>query len=118
MLVTKHRGCKGTIGDRRPDSATRVAFLVRVSSDEQDERGTIENQKHYLQRKYAADMDPDSPQPMVLAAIYEEVLRAGGLPFVNCGVSGTAEVLYELGSDEQLTWLSPAALAKQSWSPD
>jgi hypothetical protein len=29
---------------------TRVAFLVRVSSDEQDDRGTIENQKQYLER--------------------------------------------------------------------
>ena len=50
-------------------SALPVAFYRRVSNDELKERGTIENQRHYLYRKYDADLAPDSPQPLTLVEL-------------------------------------------------
>jgi aminopeptidase len=45
-------------------------------------------------------------EPLMLA-VYEEVLRAGGRPMPQVGLSGAAELLYELGSDDQLDWVNP-----------
>jgi aminopeptidase len=45
-------------------------------------------------------------EPLV-QAIYEEVLRAGGLPIMQLQTSGTQAAFYELASDEQLDWVPP-----------
>ncbi len=42
-------------------------------------------------------------------AIYEEVLRAGGLPIMQLTTEGAAAALYDLASDEQLDWVPPTA---------
>ena len=47
-------------------------------------------------------------EPLALA-IYEHVLRAGGLPIVNLMLEGQAPLFYKLASDEQLDWVSPTA---------
>ena len=48
----------------------------------------------------------DAGSPLVLS-LYEAALRAGALPYTNVGLPGLTESLLELGSDEQLTYLSP-----------
>ena len=48
-------------------------------------------------------------EPLALA-VYEEVLRAGGLPIVQLAPDGATASFYELASDEQLDWVSPPAL--------
>src|SRR5919107_1608952 len=45
-------------------------------------------------------------EPLV-QAIYEEILRAGGLPIVQVQTSGALAAFYELASDEQLDWVPP-----------
>ena len=45
-------------------------------------------------------------EPLV-QAIYEEVLRAGGLPIMQLQTSGAQASFYELASDEQLDWVPP-----------
>jgi len=45
-------------------------------------------------------------EPLV-QAVYEEVLRAGGLPIVQLATSGAQASFYELASDEQLDWVAP-----------
>ena len=47
-----------------------------------------------------------SAEPLV-QAIYEEVLRAGGLPILQLQTSGAQAAFYELASDEQLDWVPP-----------
>ena len=45
-------------------------------------------------------------EPLV-QAIYEEVLRAGGLPIMQLQTSGAHAAFYELASEEQLDWVPP-----------
>src|SRR5918997_7182250 len=45
-------------------------------------------------------------EPLV-QAVYEEILRAGGLPIVQLQTSGGLATFYELASDEQLDWVAP-----------
>jgi aminopeptidase len=45
-------------------------------------------------------------EPLV-QAVYEEVLRAGGLPIMQLQTSGAQAALYDLASDEQLDWVAP-----------
>ena len=47
-------------------------------------------------------------EPLALA-VYEEVLRAGGLPVVQLTPEGAAAAFYDLASDEQLEWVAPTA---------
>ena len=47
-------------------------------------------------------------EPLV-QAVYEEVLRAGGLPIVQLSPEGAQAAFYELASDEQLDWVPPTA---------
>ena len=47
-------------------------------------------------------------EPLV-QAVYEEVLRTGGLPIVQLATEGAAASFYELASDEQLDWVPPTA---------
>src|SRR3954454_17979495 len=45
-------------------------------------------------------------EPLV-QAIYEEILRAGGLPIMQLQTSGAQAAFFELASDEQLDWVAP-----------
>src|SRR5215216_7191447 len=45
-------------------------------------------------------------EPLV-QAIYEEVLRAGGLPIMQLQPSGAQAAFYELATDTQLDWVPP-----------
>jgi aminopeptidase len=45
----------------------------------------------------------------LLQAVYEEVLRAGGLPIMQVSTEGAAASFYELAGDEQLEWIPPTA---------
>jgi aminopeptidase len=45
-------------------------------------------------------------EPLV-QAVYEEVLRAGGLPILQMTTEEAAAALYRFGSDEQLAWIPP-----------
>ena len=47
-------------------------------------------------------------EPLV-QAVYEEVLRAGGLPVMQLTTEEAAAAYYELASDEQLDWVPPTA---------
>jgi aminopeptidase len=47
-------------------------------------------------------------EPLV-QAIYEEVLRAGGLPVMQLSTQEALPAFYELASDAQLEWVSPTA---------
>jgi aminopeptidase len=49
-----------------------------------------------------------SAEPLV-QAVYEEVLRAGGLPVVQLTPENAAAAFYSLASDEQLAWVPPPA---------
>lgn len=53
----------------------------------------------------AIGSDP-AGMPLV-CALYEAVLRAGGHPFFNAGSEVLDEILLELGTDEQLDYVSP-----------
>jgi site-specific DNA recombinase len=59
---------------------TRVAFYVRVSSEEQTERATAKNQIEYLQKKYQANFDPDSLEPMQFVGQFVDDGYSGALP--------------------------------------
>src|SRR6185503_3385174 len=47
-------------------------------------------------------------QPLALA-VYEEVLKAGGLPVVDLTMSGQGPAFFKHASDKQLEWVSPTA---------
>jgi aminopeptidase len=49
-----------------------------------------------------------SAEPIV-QAVYEEVLRAGGLPIMQLTTDGASASFYGLASDEQLEWIPPTA---------
>ena len=44
----------------------------------------------------------------LIAEVYREALRAGGHPVVNLGLPRVRELALKEGSDEQLSWISPA----------
>ena len=58
---------------------TRVAFYVRVSSEEQTERATARNQIDFLQKKYQANFDPDSLEPMQFVGQFVDDGYSGAL---------------------------------------
>jgi len=79
--------------DQRADALGRV--LVRYSTKvEKDDVCVIQA--------------PTTAEPLA-QSVYEEVLRAGGLPVVQMVPEGAAAAFYELASDEQLDWVSPPA---------
>jgi aminopeptidase len=47
-------------------------------------------------------------EPLV-QAVYEEVLKAGGLPVMQMTSEGAAAAFYSLASDEQLDWVAPTS---------
>jgi aminopeptidase len=52
-------------------------------------------------------IEAESPAELLAQAIYEEVLRTGGMPIVELAMEGQAPAFYKLASDEQLDWVSP-----------
>ena len=67
--------------------------------------------------KYSTNVQPDDvcviqsttgAEPLV-QAIYEEVLRAGGLPIMQLTTEGAVPAFYELANDKQLEWIPPTA---------
>jgi aminopeptidase len=50
-----------------------------------------------------------SPAEVIVQAVYEEVLRAGGLPIMQLTTAEAQASFFELASDEQLDWIPPTA---------
>jgi aminopeptidase len=50
-----------------------------------------------------------STAEVLVQAVYEEVLRAGGLPIMQLSTDGAAPAFYELASDAQLDWIPPTS---------
>ena len=50
-----------------------------------------------------------SAAEVLVQAVYEEVLRAGGLPIMQLTTTGAQSAFYELASDPQLDWVPPTA---------
>jgi aminopeptidase len=46
---------------------------------------------------------------VLVQAVYEEVLRAGGLPIMQMTTDGALSAFYELASDTQLDWIPPTS---------
>jgi aminopeptidase len=46
---------------------------------------------------------------VLVQAVYEEVLRAGGLPVMHLTTEGAQSAFYGLADDEQLDWIAPPA---------
>jgi aminopeptidase len=46
---------------------------------------------------------------VLVQAVYEEILRAGGLPIMQLSTEGAAPAFYELAADHQLEWIPPTA---------
>jgi aminopeptidase len=79
--------------DARAEALARI--LVRYST--RVERGDV-----------CVIQSTTGAEPLV-QAVYEEVLRAGGLPLMQLTTEGAAAAFYELASDEQLDWVPPTA---------
>ncbi len=67
---------------------------------------------HYSTRVAEGDVcviqSTSAAEPLV-QAVYEEVLRAGGLPVMQLTTTGAQAAFYEIASDAQLDWVSPTA---------
>jgi aminopeptidase len=46
---------------------------------------------------------------VLVQAVYEEVLRAGGLPILQLSTEGAQAAFYDLASDDQLDWVPPTS---------
>jgi aminopeptidase len=81
------------VRDQRAEALARI--LVRYSTRvEEGEVCTIQS--------------TTNAEPLV-QAIYEEVLRAGGLAIMQLSTESAAAAFYDLASDEQLDWVPPTA---------
>ena len=56
---------------------------------------------------------PSAGEPLI-AAVYEEVLKAGGHPVVSISIEGQTATFFKHASDAQLEWVSPLA----EWAAD
>ncbi len=56
---------------------------------------------------------PSAAEPLI-AAIYEHVLKAGGLPVLSVGFDGQQAAYFKHASDRQLEWISPLS----SWAAE
>src|SRR5215471_14761662 len=82
LMTAAHRARRHTV-PRDAVGLTRVAFYIRVSSEEQTERATAKNQTEYLQKKYQANFDPDSLEPMQFVGQFVDDGYSGALPIEN-----------------------------------
>jgi aminopeptidase len=46
---------------------------------------------------------------LLVQSVYEEVLRAGGLPIMQLSTDGAQAAFYDLAGDDQLDWIPPTA---------
>ena len=54
-------------------------------------------------------IDGESAAEPLLAAVYEEVLKAGAFPIVNMSLEGQAATYFKHASDRQIEWVSPVS---------
>ena len=54
-------------------------------------------------------IDGESAAEPLLAAVYEEVLKAGAHPILNMSMEGQSAIYYKHASDRQLEWVSPVS---------
>ena len=54
-------------------------------------------------------IDGESAAEPLLAAVYEEVLKAGAHPIVNMSLEGQAAAYYKYAGEKQLDWISPVS---------
>jgi aminopeptidase len=54
-------------------------------------------------------IDGESAAEPLLAAVYEEVLKAGAHPIVNMSLEGQAATYFKHASDRQIEWVSPVS---------
>lgn len=78
--VTKLQKARSTLV--KPIGTLRVVFYCRVSTDEQEERGTIESQRSYLHERYRVDFRDDAPAAtrMQLVGEYSDDGYSGAKP--------------------------------------
>jgi aminopeptidase len=50
-----------------------------------------------------------TPAEVLVQAVYEEVLRAGGLPILQVSTAGAQAAFFDLASDTQLDWVPPTS---------
>jgi aminopeptidase len=50
-----------------------------------------------------------TPAEVLVQAVYEEVLRAGGLPIIQLTTEGAQAAFFDLASDKQLDWIPPTS---------
>ncbi|MEA2330216.1 MAG: aminopeptidase [Thermoleophilaceae bacterium] len=50
-----------------------------------------------------------TPAEVLVQSVYEEVLRAGGLPIVQMSTEGAQAAFFELAGDKQLDWVPPTS---------
>jgi aminopeptidase len=50
-----------------------------------------------------------TPAEVLVQAVYEEVLRAGGLPIVQVSTEGAQAAFFDLATDKQLDWVPPTS---------
>jgi aminopeptidase len=81
------------VRDQRADALAQI--LVRYSTR------VAEGDVCVIQSTSAAEL--------LVQSVYEEVLRAGGLPIMQLTTSGAQAAFYDLASDEQLDWIPPTA---------
>jgi aminopeptidase len=81
------------VRDQRADALAQI--LVRYSTEVRE--GDV-----------CAIQSTSNADPLV-QAVYEEILRAGGLPIVQLSPQAAAPAFYELASEAQLDWVSPTA---------
>jgi aminopeptidase len=67
---------------------------------------------HYSTRVQEGDVcviQSTTPGEVLVQAVYEEVLRAGGRPIQQLATEGAQAAFFELASDEQLDWVAPTS---------
>ena len=79
--------------DQRADALAQI--LVRYSTKVQPDDVCV------IQSSTGAEV--------LVQAIYEEVLRAGGLPIMQLSTEGAVPAFYELANEKQLEWIPPTA---------
>jgi aminopeptidase len=79
--------------DQRAEALAQI--LVRYSTRVQKDDVCV------IQSSTAAEV--------LVQAVYEEVLRAGGLPVMALTTDGAQAAFYELASDDQLDWVAPTS---------
>jgi aminopeptidase len=82
------------VKDQRANALARI--LVHYST------GVGEGDVVLIQGESAAE-------PLALA-VYEEIVKAGGLPLVELMMEGQAAAFYKYANERQLDWLSPTAM--------